>query len=284
MPELYKHSGAVTVTGVMWGLVSGGVAAAAMGFMYTYAIVWIPFIYVNFLLTIGFGLLTGWAVSVGAKAGKLRNMPVAGLLGAFCGFLGLWTAWAVDPMARMGRMADVSMGPQFGFGTLFDYMAVLYENGSWGIKKATVSGIFLGLIWIIEAGIIVIGAALVTPGRLSDLAFCEPCDVWTRVQTNLRTITLEGSEPVLARIGEGDVAALRDAKRADAGAAGFLRVDLSTCPSCANSAYLTLTLVQKKVDDKGKESTDEKAVLQNMAISAADVAVVKEPAPAPPAP
>ncbi|HEX7900118.1 MAG TPA: hypothetical protein VF950_20285 [Planctomycetota bacterium] len=274
MAELYKHSGAVTLTGTLMGLVAGGVAAVALAFVYTYAVVWIPFIYVNFLLTLIFGVGVGFAVAAGAKAGKLRNMAVAGLLGAFCGLLGLYVAWAIHPMAQF------SLTPEFDPSKLMEYMGAVYEKGTWGISRSgPVSGILLGIIWAVEAGIIVLGAALVPPGRLGDLAFCEPCDVWTRVQTGVRTISLAGVDPILARIGEGDVAALRETKPSDAADAGYVRVDLSTCPNCANSAYLTLTLVQKKVDEKGKESTEEKAVLQNLVLAAADVGIVKEPAP-----
>ena len=279
MAETYKHSGTITVTGTLLGLVGGGLTAVALAFAYTYAIVWIPFVYVNALLTFLFGVAIGFAVAAGAKAGKLRNMAVVGLLGVFCGLLGLWIAWAVDPMARLGRASDgPSLSPFFAFGALFQYMGALYENGSWGFGSATVSGIFLGIIWAIEAGLIVLAAAFTAPGRLMDVAFCEPCESWTKLQTGLRTISLEGVDAVLARMAEGDVAALRETKPADAADAGHVRVDLATCPSCANSAYLTLTLVQKKVDEKGKESKEEKAVLQNLVLSAGDVGILKEPA------
>jgi hypothetical protein len=273
MADLYKHSGAVTVTGTLLGLVCGGVAAVALAFVYTYAIVWIPLIYVNFLLTVCFTAGIGFAVAIGAKAGKLRNMAVAGLLGAFCGLVGLYTAWAIHPMAQFDQQ------PIFHPATLFGYMGAVYEHGTWGIVKgSTVNGIFLGIIWAVEAGIVVLGAALIPPGRLSDLAFCEPCDVWTRLEKGLRTLSLENVDPILARVAEGDVAALRETKRHKAVDPGHVRVDLSSCPNCANSAYLTLTLVQKKTDDKGKESLEEKAVLQNLVLSAADVGIVKEPA------
>lgn len=279
MAELYKHSGAITVTGTLLGLLCGSAAAVALGFAYTYAIVWIPFVYVNALLTFVFGVGIGFAVAAGAKAGKLRSMAVVTLLGLFCGLLGLWTAWAVDPMARLGRVADgPSFSPLFGFGALFRYMGALYTNGSWGFGSVPVSGIFLGVIWAIEAGLIVVAAMFTAPGRLMDVAFCEPCEAWTKLQTGLRTISLEGVDSLLARMAEGDVAALRETKPAGAADAGHVRVDLATCPSCANSAYLTLTLVIKKADEKGKESKEEKTVLQNLVLSAADVGIVKEPA------
>jgi hypothetical protein len=271
MAELYRHSGAITVGGTLLGLLFGAASAVALGFVYTYAIVWIPFVYVNFFLTLFFGVGVGFATSQGCKLGKLRNMAVAGLLGAFCGLLGLWTAWAVDPLARGGGELT------FDLGELFAYMGAVYETGSWGFKSVTVTGIFLGAIWAVEAVLIVVASAILPPARLGDLAFCESCDVWTRLEKGLRTISLQGTDPLIERIRQGDVAALREAPRADAADAGHVRVDLASCPGCVNSAYLTLTKVQKKLDDKGKESVEEDIFLRNLPLTAADVAIVKDP-------
>ena len=62
--KYYEHSGAVGVIGPMYMVVFGGVGALVLGAVYGYAIFYIPIIYFNVLITVGFGAGVGALVGV----------------------------------------------------------------------------------------------------------------------------------------------------------------------------------------------------------------------------
>ena len=77
MPQLgfYVHSGRFSTSGLLLCLLLSSLIAAALAVPYGYAIRYIPLIYVKFLVTFGFGLAIGFGLNVGAKLGKVRNVP-----------------------------------------------------------------------------------------------------------------------------------------------------------------------------------------------------------------
>ena len=68
----------------------GLIAGVAGGLIYAYGVVYIPIIYLNFILTALFGALIGAAVGLGARAGKVRSAWYAGLSGRGAGSGGPW--------------------------------------------------------------------------------------------------------------------------------------------------------------------------------------------------
>ena len=71
--EVYKHSGAVSFLGLLITATAGVLTAGVLGFIYTYLLRYIPYIYVKFFVTAGFASAIGLAVGLGSKTGKLRN-------------------------------------------------------------------------------------------------------------------------------------------------------------------------------------------------------------------
>ena len=57
--EVYKHSGAVPLGGALLTTFASLIATILFGVVYTYAVVWIPFIYITVLLTLALGFLIG---------------------------------------------------------------------------------------------------------------------------------------------------------------------------------------------------------------------------------
>ncbi len=72
----YEHSGVIGMFGPILMILFGLAGAVAGGAIYGYLIFYIPFIYLNFFITLGFGALVGYLVGMGAKIGKIRNVPV----------------------------------------------------------------------------------------------------------------------------------------------------------------------------------------------------------------
>src|SRR6185312_13520042 len=59
-------------------------------------------------------------------------------------------------------------------------ISIIYEKGTWGMTSNSdpTSGLFLGLVWLVEAAGI-FGIAFTVARRVqTDTPFCESCDAW----------------------------------------------------------------------------------------------------------
>ena len=273
--QFYRHSGAVTPGGLILATLAGLATAGVLGFVYSCVIVHIPFIWVSFLATLGFGAVIGLAVGRAAKAGRIRNPVFVGILGFLLGVLGLYVAWGVDLIAR-AQCNDfvVAFHPL----VLFNYMSWLYENGSWSISENTdpVVGVFLAAVWLVEAGLIVGLAAVMAYKATAKLTYCEHCHTWNPVEKNVRSLAIQqGQEPILDRIRSGEVAALGELFLSPPEDNDYFRVDLACCPTCSESNYLTFQMVTHTFDKEGNLKTKEKALFENLVVSDTDVELIR---------
>src|SRR5262249_34997070 len=153
-----------------------------LAWVYSYGVVWIPLIYINFLLTLAFGFAIGMLIVRAAKNGCVRSSGVPALIGLVSGLLGLYVAWGVDFRARVDWPADSSIFEAFHPLSLFGYVQHLYDNGAWGFGKGggNVTGIPLAIVWLFEAAVIVGLATWVPWSEMNDASFCESCGWWTK--------------------------------------------------------------------------------------------------------
>ena len=272
MVETYQHSGSVGTTGIPLMAIVGGISAILLGILYTYVLAWIPFIYVSFLATAGFGAVLGLVVGWSARLAKVRNPFLIGLLGLACGVLGLYVSWAFDGIARFG--ATDFPGILLSFGALKSYIEVFYNEGFWGIGRAggMVSGIPLALIWVTEAGIILGASWLLAGGFIVNHPFCENCNRWTeRTEGLCQLHPPEDNENAVAQLCEGDISVLSQFQKSPPEAAAFLRIDTAHCPDCSECNCVTVNLAQITIDKDGNASTNTQTLVQDMILSANDM-------------
>ncbi len=274
--QFYRHSGRCGMWGVPVAAGVGVVTALVLGAVYAYGTNWIPFIYLNALLTVGFGLAVGAAVAWGARAGKIRSMPIAVMVGGVVGVLAIYFAWVFDPMARV----EIVDQPIWDLQTLWAYMKLGYDEGFWSIGQhgGEVKGVFLAGVWAVEAVIIIGVAALTVRGLLGTRPFCETCNRWTTVEKGVALLSLTGDEGVdakLNRLMEGDLGALSEFYQGAESEPAVLRLDLATCADCPTCNYVTATLVRLVEKKKGEVSKQEQALLQNLELAPEDVEKVR---------
>ena len=89
----YRHTGGFNASSVVLVPLLGGVAAAVLGAIYSYATRYIPFIYINFLLTIGLGCGIGFVTAFGLRQGKVRNYGFGPVVGLIIGVIGSYFTW-----------------------------------------------------------------------------------------------------------------------------------------------------------------------------------------------
>ncbi len=194
MTTYYKPSGFYSPISILFFILTCLIVIPILATAYSYAIWYIPIPYINLFITIGFGILVGYTVSLLAvKYGKVRSGKVASIFGLLAGLLALYVHWAVW-VDLVINVSGVGGTEEYGFAisnikivqviqlilspsALFEIIGQIRETGTWGIKSKAISGTPLTIIWVLEALIIVI-ASFATPGRQSREPFCELNQKW----------------------------------------------------------------------------------------------------------
>lgn len=193
MQNYYSPSGRFSPISFLYFLVATFVALPILATIYSYAIWYIPFPYINFFLTAGFGFGVGLLFNIVVNRGKVRNNIMAtafGLVGGLFAYYFHWAVW-IDLVLNMGdtigsnrigitvsnidifQVLGLAMNPE----SLFEIIMKVQEVGTWGIKGSTVSGTFLVVIWAIEA-LVFFALTLLIPSGASSKPFCEHSDKW----------------------------------------------------------------------------------------------------------
>ncbi|RNC87953.1 MAG: hypothetical protein ED556_01835 [Winogradskyella sp.] len=194
MLKFYEPSGNFSPVSFLYFLLTSIIVLPLLALIYTYLIWYIPFVYVNLFITIGFGFAVGFAINfMVIKLGKVRNKTLATIFGVLSGLIALYFSWAVwvDLVFNVGEVYGTS---RIGIATsnikffqvvqlalhpkeLFLIIMEINESGTWGFGSTTVSGIFLAIIWIIEALIVLVLSVLAPIGQ-STIPFCEHDNKW----------------------------------------------------------------------------------------------------------
>jgi len=266
----YRHSGQFGPAGLATMLVLGSGAGAVLGAIYGVLIYWIPFIYLNFIGTIFVGFAAGGAVYFGAVAGKVRNSKLCALSGVTAGCVALWAAWVGWIYAFS---ADVETGvillrPSY----LWNAMVAIGKEGVWSIGrhgKEPVKGFILYLVWIIEAGIIVVAAAFTAYVIVSGKAFCERCNCWVSKKIKLPELRPPTDFQVLEGLPVGDISGLLTLGRGPEEGA-HIQVELLGCQTCDETYLVNVSIVVESTDKKGKTETKTTYLVNNLRVSAED--------------
>lgn len=284
----YRHSGVMPIAGVLRGILVGGVAAIGLGALYALAVHYIPIVYVSILATLCCGGGIGWAVGASARSGKIRNTLGVGLLGFVCGTTGLYVAWGTTALALTRfQLGSAAFHPR----TIAAIVEFLFENGSWGLNQngGAVTGIPLAIVWLVEAGIVLVAASKVAIGQIAQLPFCEACAAWTVPEKSVRVLSADGTEPPWSRVLDGQLIALNEFPVATGDESATVHLDLASCPSCEQSHFLTARQVTATADAKGNVKITEKPLATNLIIPPLEAQFVRlcgqevEPQPVEPA-
>lgn len=283
MNPYYQPSNKMPLGGSLLLLVGGTVAAAILAVVYTYAEWYLPFVYLNFVLCLGFGFLLGGALALLVRLGKLRSPRTVGWLAAAVGLLAVYLQWAVyltlllnSETTGTGSSADTttSFSSEVLLGLLVEpsimgkAMGQLYEHGSWSLKGLTPSGIFLGIIWLLEALIIVGGAWIIASGQ-AEQPFSEASNEWAEEETLAHPVGFAQDPGATRTALEGGQFEHLTPYADQPGEDTFARVQLHRAPNDPACHYLTLQNVHRTLDKKGKPSENTTEVCKHLAISEA---------------
>lgn len=276
--SLYSHSSKVSIVGLLAGAAVGFVAGPVLGTIYSIAIAYIPIIYLNALLSGLFGAAIGGGVAFAMKKGKVRNTFVTVVVGflatAFAHYVG-WMVWVGVIFFRSDVEIPV-LAILFPI-SLIEIILELSREGVWTIGRSDtpVSGVFLWIVWILEA-LIIFGASLLVGFGLADSEpFCEACENWCRPEDDALRLGVAPDSSTATRLLAGDLGAIAETPRADPAEPIWQQVDLCHCPSCGGTNTLTLSLVTLSYDKKGNAQAKKNTLVDRLLLTPEQVTWVR---------
>ncbi len=195
----YQPSGKISALPAIVGIVGIILTGIVLGFVYTYAVWYIPFIYVNFFLTLGAGLGAAFAIKQLIRLLKSRSGKYNMALGLLAGLVLIYTNWAVWVDLVVNSQNSYNLGNnRIGItvsSSSIDNLMILFTHpsliwdlawkindvGTWGIRGATISGGFLTVIWVIEA-LMLLGVSFISGWGADMEPFDESTNQWAEKQ------------------------------------------------------------------------------------------------------
>lgn len=283
MSLYYQPSNKMPLGGAVLFLLMGTALAALLAFVYIYAIWYIPFVYINFFICVGFGFLLGAVLMTLVRLGRLRNPALVASLGLVVGAAAVFLEWAVY-LTLLLNSETTGTGPDADTSTSFStslfsdifshpqamWAAVLKINatGSWSLKGSTPSGAFLWFVWVVEL-LIIVGSAFFLARSQAREPFSEATNEWADEEILAHPVDY-AHDPAAIRtaLETGQYQALTPHLTA-AAEDQFARLKLHSVPDDMACQYLTLENVTQKLDKKGKPMQTATPVVQCLAISRA---------------
>jgi len=279
----YKPSGKIPVKGIFISLIIAFVITVVLSIIYI-ALQWfIPFIYLNFFIAAGLGFGVGAGVFIAIGLGKIRNTRYECILAVLCGLLAWYSQWAL--FVSLMSEAEGSMGGGMwvrssfnlrGFWyvlthpeMLFQAMLSLNDAGTFTLKRNTVSGTLLWVVWVIEALIIFGAPILFSLSGRSTTPFSEQNDQWMEerdVEGKLNTVS--DPDQLKEDISRGNLKSLKDFLPADDLSNDYATLRIYESPGDPVS-YISVTNISHKADKKGELKKETTPVIEYFRITAA---------------
>lgn len=262
----YRHSGKAPIMGLLLIGIAGFVAIPILGVVYGYLLRYIPLIYLNFLIVLGYAYAIGFVISKVAKYGKVRNMILIGLAALFFGLLADYIGWVSWIAAMIG---DPSYLIGFFFPLeVFRIITEIAKEGAWSISGATPTGAALYFIWFVEACIVIGGSTYLSIAALSEIPFCEDSDAWADKKTVLGAFTpVANATQFKASVAQGSFAPFNELKPAPAGGRHFTLLETYECEQCKSFFVLNVKNVDIKINSKGKPESKVKPIVSNLIVT-----------------
>lgn len=262
----YSHSGKFGVIGPVAAIVVGAIAALPLGIAYSYLIKWIPLIYLNFLITLGYGFLFGFLTRWLLKFGKVRNDTIALLTSGAVGLLAWYGSWNGCARALVGADAPWLLTPP----QMTTFVQILLANGSWGIGTSSsgpVTGIPLAIIWILEGAVIVGLTVLVGYKFVTQTPFCELHNCWLDQEKKIDKLDAFSQPDQIAAFKNGDLSPLEQAKPRVPASGQFGRLILRHSDQCHDYCGVSISNITITVDRKGNPKESEQKIISNLWVS-----------------
>ncbi len=242
----YTPAAAAPPQGVLIFLLVAVVAGMVGGLIYAGITWYIPLIYINALVAVGYGMFLGKAFDYGLRFGKIRGTKyqkglafVGALIGWYCAW-GYWMGFAMEtgPFSMIFSPGDVKV------------MAELVNMmGIWSLGDSgdPVNGTMLTVIWTIEF-LIIVGLATYTANE--DRPFSEAGNNWAKEHKMSPRIALQNPQQFVKDLEGKDYTGLMNMERGDE-MYHHTRFTMYDCEGC-DDYFLHTQAIRPETNDKGE--------------------------------
>lgn len=268
MANYYTPSNGFSPMSFLFFILTSLIIIPILSFIYSYAIWYIPFPYINFFITAGFGFIIGIIITyLVVNLGKVRNPMLAGVFGFLGAFVGLYFSWAVWVSLAMESPStlDSSLGLASQPMLLFNIIGTLMEVGVWGLFDSIVSGIPLLIVWIIEA-LIVIVLGVISPLGKSREPFCEVNNKWFVEKALPAFNVINNPQDCVNAIEAKDIEFFKMLGRSE-NPGGDHHSQFLLYSNETNENFLSVSNQIKSINDNGEIEFDEKEIIRYVEIS-----------------
>jgi len=282
MATYYTPSGKSGPLSYLYLIAVSLVLIPIVGLLYAYAIWHMPFIYVNFLLSAGFGFVIGFLVNkIVVRYGKVRSTVMAilfSVIGAICGLYFSWVSWidlVINAASDGGTstagiiVSNVDGNHLLNLATnpsmLFSLIGSINEVGTWGFKSTTISGGFLTVIWVLEFLIVLIVSILVGSSSASE-PFCESTNQWFAKKIISPLNYVYDTQTFVTTMEDNNQASI-DQLHTNHNASNENHSVFTLYASDQGERYLSVTNKTVQVGDDGKVTFDDVVILKALAVN-----------------
>ena len=151
---------------------------------------------------------------------------------------------------------------------------MVYHHGTWGMSSGeTDSGIFLGLVWVVEAGAIFWMAMLVAYFSQTAAPFCEACNAWCTGGMPIRSLGVCGGDTLKEHMEAKDWAFFD--QLGSPGSQRWILINHHGCPSCGKFHTLSAEAVGISRDSRGRETVKKQTLVNNLLVGPEDLEIIR---------
>ena len=296
MPELYyKPSGKFSPISLLYFVVFMVITIPVLSIVYIYAIRFIPFIYLNFLIAIACGCAVGFVMMLISKWGKIRNTILVICLTIVAMIVLKYFQWCIyiplvysdiyhffqaSFLDRMLLSFDLFLRPD----VVIEEAIFINANGTWSLGSSgssgyAVTGIFLSIVWIGEFILMLAGAialAFSQPGS----PYSENTNDWYKeVKTPFEAGLPADPAAFKARLETGDfreLISLVYQGRADQLDHLSLVMFEPKQPTPVDPYYITISQQTTSYDKKGAQKVSSKPLMTYLSVNHAIMAEITQ--------
>lgn len=277
----YKPSGKIPLKFFLYFLLIMAIAFPILSVVYIYLIYYIPFVYFNFLITVGCGLVAGVIMKHAIIAGKARGPFVVLICAIIAVFVLKYLQWCVYLPVIFSDLYEIF---SFNFGerllfsleilispdVVLEGIGVVNEYGAWGFYDDTaVTGVLLTIIWVIEFIVIALPAILMCKDR-AKFPFSEATNAWYIESDNILESDTPGNfDEIIEYMERGSFKELvqlaQTRKTTDA---DFLKLTFYSPPQPASGEphYLTIEHITMVLNKKNETERKSKTLAEYIGI------------------
>ncbi len=266
MTNTYRISGKMDPVGVLIGLGAAIVAMFPLAFAYSYATRYIPFIYLNFIISFGAVFLVAMAYTAGegfghnrSRAASLVGMLIAGVLTLYV----FWVTFIFVLLRHEVNYFQLLFRPD----VIKEFIKLLIENGWFQVRGNQIKGVVYGAMLGIEAVVYLGIFVFMWWTAMKEKIYCESCRKWVERNTLPFTFHPDYEGPILQSLQAGTDQWL-DQLVPFVGDT-WLKLELADCEGCRNLSVLNVIRCNNTVNKDGNTETNENSLVENLLLSPA---------------